>query len=60
MQPDALQRAATELLRASADTPPREAGEPLRWQDKARIVALRDEGRTQRKSPMKSAVISPP
>jgi len=38
---------AAALSARMAQAPPREAGEPLRWQDKARIVDLWQAGQTQ-------------
>lgn len=42
-----MRREAESLLASMRLVPPREAGEALRWQDKARIVALRNDGKTQ-------------
>ena len=47
MDTDSLNAEAAELLARMQQTPPREPGDKLRWQDKARIVALRAAGKTQ-------------
>jgi hypothetical protein len=47
MDSESLSAEAGNLLAQMRQTPPREAGEPLRWQDKARILELRDEGFSQ-------------
>jgi hypothetical protein len=38
---------AERLLALMTEAPPRDDGAPLRWQDKARILAMRDEGQSQ-------------
>jgi transcriptional regulator with XRE-family HTH domain len=45
--PKTLADDAADLRQRMSLVPPREEGAALRWQDKARIVALREQGKTQ-------------
>jgi hypothetical protein len=57
--PKTLADDAADLRQRMSLVPPREEGAALRWQDKARIVALREQAKRRKRLPQRWVVIIP-